>query len=185
MIKTLFIVFSAVLLIYLLLPAPTKVKEFNALPDALKSDEPGDTYQVSGSIAYFTNFRRLDLIPFYFNIFNNKSSFFEIPLPVIRLNYPPEHAREVIRPYIQSWYIEEFIHPFRESLYVSGWEPFDEQGVRRNNQSYGIEVNGKAFSTKINLKYITSPLWTRLVTWFMITISFYLLFRLSKKVFNG
>ena len=181
MLRIIYIAFSILLLIYLLLPAPTKVDEFSALPDSLKSDEPGDTIQQPNIAAYFSNFYREDVIPIYIADFKDKFKFFGIRVPFVRLNHPPEYASVVVRPVVQSYYLEEFVHPLRESLFVSGWEPYDGFGKPRFKYSHPINVEGRHLETKVTLRYYPSSVWVRLITWVGIVLSIPALFYLYRK----
>lgn len=181
MIKYIFGTFSLLFLIYLLLPGPVYVEEFPALPSSLKSKEPGDTYQNPNTVAYFSDYFRADVIPFYLEEFRKKFRYLGLSLPFIRLNHPPQYAQGVIRPHIQSYYLEEFVLPLRESLFVSGWEPFDELGRKRFGYSHGIIVEGRPFKTKVTLKYYTSPLWVRILVWSGMMIFTVCLYRLYQE----
>lgn len=135
-------------LVYLLLPPP---QELPPLPGSLKSIEPGDTTQILGISAYYTNLSRAEVLAFYQESFS-KSSFLQIPLVTYRLNHPPEYARKTIRGTLQSSYYEEVVHPFRESLYVNGYEwandPFTPPEHREKNKPV---INGKEFSSKVTI----------------------------------
>jgi hypothetical protein len=140
--KLLLLAFSAVFLIYLGLPSP----EFPAPPEgSLQSNEPGDIKDQNVK-AYFTDLSREEIITSYqekFRLIN----FQNLPSFTIRLaNHPPEDARTVIREQIQSSYLEELVHPFRESIYINGFEPREEKDK--------IVVNGKNFKNKIVIKYV-------------------------------
>ena len=60
-----------VFFIYLVLP----VDRVPDLPDSLKSDEPGDTVEMVGVSAFYTDKKREEVIGFYKDYFS-KSSFF-------------------------------------------------------------------------------------------------------------
>jgi hypothetical protein len=181
MLKLLFSIFSLIFLAYLLLPAPSKIEDFSSLPDSVKSEEPGDTIQNPNISAYFSDLYRSEVIPFYKNDFNQKFSYFGINLPFTRLNHPPEKAVEVIRPYQQSYYLEELVHPMRESLYINGWEPYDEKGNKRYKYSHGLVVNGREFISKTTLRYYPSPLWIRLVGWAGVMLAILFLYQLARR----
>ena len=85
--KILFILFSTLFVIYLLLPSPT----FPEPPsDALQSNEPADT-ETSLRRAYFTNYTREEVMIHYKNQFE-KPVIFGMSLFSYTLNYPPEEA---------------------------------------------------------------------------------------------
>lgn len=136
-------------IIYLILPPPA---ELLPLPNSLKSDEPGDTVQIPGISAYYTDLSRQEVISFYQKYFS-RSSFLGIPLITYRLNYPPEYSKELIRRTTQQTsYLEEIVHPMRESLFVSGFEwendPFTKPEKRVKNK---MIINGKEYKSKITL----------------------------------
>lgn len=168
----------------MMLSGPTRVEQFSPPVDSLKSTEPGDTVQIPNTEAFFTYFYRKDIIPFYKKDFGSKFNYFGVNLPFLTLNYPPQYANEAIRPYILSWYLEEFVHPLRESLYVNGWEPYDEQGNPRLKNVHGIVIEDRSFDTKITLRYFYSPLWVRIIVWLGIVLSIALLFKLYKRIWQ-
>ncbi len=132
--------------IYLLLPAPL---EPPLLPDSRRSTEPGDTTEIPGLFAYYTNLSRPEIIAFYQESFS-RSSFWGIPLLTYRLNHPPEYTWVVIRDTIHSSYIEEVVHPFRESLYLSGYEPAKDP-FKKDGKLADFEFEGKSYTTKITV----------------------------------
>lgn len=182
MIKILFFIISFFLLIYLLLPGPNSVNQFPPLPNSVKSTEPGDSDQNPNTAAYFSDLYRQNVIPFYKEAFSKNFVYFNIKMPYLRLNHPPQYASEVIRPYQQSYYLEEFVHPLRESLYVNGWEPYDEAGKARFKYSHGIVIDQVAFKTKTTIKYYDSPIWVRVLVWMGITVFIFLLFQMFIKI---
>lgn len=158
--------------IYLSLPAP---KNFPDLPNSIKSTEPGDTVQIPGVSAYYTDTPRKDVINFYFKYFS-RSPFLGIPLITYKVNHPPERIREVLRETQQSTYVEEIIHPFRESVFVSGFEwendPFTPPKSRKKNI---LLVDGKIYKFKVTLFYQESKLWQRLIIFYLSLFLFYLI----------
>jgi len=139
--KILYILFSIIFLAYLSLPN----SEFPAPPsDALQSDEPADT-ETPLRRAYFTNYTREEVMEHYKNEFQGG----------FRLNYPPEEARTIIRDQTRSTFLEEIVHPFRESVFINGFEP--------KEQKDAIEIAGRSWRQKIIVRYIPSSIWVRLV----------------------
>ena len=105
-----FCLFNILAIVYLIGPTPT-------LPDlvnSVKSDEPGDTTQLKNVSAYYTNMSRTEVMNFY-------KAYYSGPFRII-LNYPPETAKTIIKDTIQSYYLQEFVLPFKESLYINGFE---------------------------------------------------------------
>lgn len=134
--KIIIVLFFSILFIYTLLPNP---KFPNPPPDALQSKEPGDSEDLSVRRAYFTNFTREEVMKHYQNMFKG-----------FRLNYPPEEAATIIRDQTRSTFLEEIVHPFRESFYVNGFEPKEAKDA--------IEIAGLPWRQKITVKYVPSNL---------------------------
>ncbi len=122
------------LFVYVLFPNP---KFPDPPPGALQSKEPGDSENLSVRRAYFTNLTREEVMKYYQNEFKG-----------YRLNYPPEEAATIIRDQTRSTFLEEIVHPFRESFYINGFEP--------KNAKDAIEIEGLPWRQKITVKYIQS-----------------------------
>jgi hypothetical protein len=177
--RLLFISFSIILLIYLIIPGPGSVFDFPALPESTKSDEPGDTYQVPNIVAYFSaNFRDF-VILFYSSNYQSRST---ILIPPLRLNHPPEYGWETVRDRVTSTYLEELVYPLRDSLFINGYEPFLENGEPRFAGAVPIEINGMNYDTKTTLRYYPSPVWARMLVWVGIVTSILLIWKVGKKV---
>jgi len=165
--------------VYLCLPAP---KNFPDLPNSLRSTEPGDTIQIPGVSAYYTDTSRKEVVDFYFKYFS-RSPFWGIPLITYKVNHPPERIREVLRETQQSTYVEEIIHPFRESVFVSGFEwendPFTPPKSRIKNI---LLVDGKVYKFKVTLFYQESKLWPRLLIFYLSLFLFYLILEEYSKI---
>ncbi|MDZ4228540.1 MAG: hypothetical protein U1E54_04820, partial [Candidatus Levybacteria bacterium] len=139
--------------IYLLMPSPN---EPPPLPNSIKSTEPGDTVEIPGLFAYYTNMSRSDVLSFYQNNFTH-SRLFNFPLITYRLNHPPEDTWTVIRDTVHSSYLEELVHPLRESWYINGYEPVNDpftKGTKFGNFNF----NGQEYTAKITvLKKESNP----------------------------
>ena len=131
------------LLVYVSLPSP----EFPAAPlAATQSHEPADSETPLGR-AYFTDLNRDQIMAHY------KSQF--VGYPTLRLNYPPEEAQTLIRDQTRSSYLEELVHPLRESLYVTGFIP----KVRKD----AVVIEGREYYQKITVRYVPSKVFVRLI----------------------
>jgi len=148
--------------IYLVLPEPV----IPNLEPALKSNEPGDTVQMPGVWAYYTDLSRQEVVDFYYQAFA-KSPFLNIPLINYRLNHPPEYAQETIIDTHKNNFYEELVHPLRESLFISGWIPKEDQVYLAKNKKpiTEFEVDGQIFQGKMTLYHVSSPLWARIFIW--------------------
>jgi hypothetical protein len=172
--KILFIILFIAGTFYLSLPSP---KSFPALPNSVKSTEPGDTIQIKNVSAYYTDMTREEVVRFYFDYFS-KSPFLNIPLPTYKLNHPPERIREVLRETQQSTFVEEIVHPLKESVFVNGFEwnndPFTAPEDREQNV---LIANGRTYQFKITLYYQESQIWQRLLVFYLILALTYFIFR--------
>lgn len=129
-------------------------------PDAVQSMEPADS-ETSLRRAYFTNYTREQVIEHYKAHFDRKVMF--------NLNYPPEDAQTLIRDQTRSWYLEELVHPMRESLFINGFIPQQEKD--------DIWYKGKHFEEKVTIRYVPSGWWARMVVLTATTLLGYLLMR--------
>lgn len=174
-----FLFFVLPVSVYLLLPPPPALP---SLPDSIQSIEPGDTIQLKGATALYTdNTNRQEILNFYQDAYSY-SSLKNLPLFSYRLNHPPEKAREVFVETKQSYYLEEVIHPFRESLFINGFEwdqdPFTPPEKRIKNRP---EVEGKPWANKISLMRLDNPALVRLTLFWA---AFYLLLLTLKAYFE-
>lgn len=177
--KKIYLIFSLFLLAYMLWPGLGKISDFKALPNSTKSKLEGDTIQIPNVAAYFSNnFRRL-VVPFYSDNYQNLT---KLPLPPLRLNYPPEFSWTAIKKHTDSTYLEELVYPLRDSIYINGFEPFYENGEPKYWGAVKFEVGGDVWFTKTTLRFYPSTIAARIATWFGIVLSTYFLFRLGKVI---
>jgi hypothetical protein len=147
-----YILFSVTLLFYVALP------NFNfpiPPPDSIQSNEPADM-ETPLRRAYFTNFNRADVLMWYENQFKN-SSFLNIPLPTYLLNYPPENSAGIIRDQTRSTFLQEIVHPFRETVFINGYEPAPTDNKNK------IVIDGVHWKQKIIIKYVPSNIFLRII----------------------
>lgn len=175
-----FVVFQILLLIYLILPGPSRIDDFDPLPNSYKSWLDGDTVQVPNVAAYFSDNFRADAINFYKNIYQSKLL---LPIPPIRLNYPPEYSFYTVKQHTDSTYLEEFIYPLRDSFFVNGFEPFLEDLSPRWWGALEFKTpDGAYYHTKVTLRYYPSNIFLRLILWALIGVAIIYLYRLGKEV---
>lgn len=176
MIKKIFIslvlVFNIFFVIYLSLPTPP----LKPLPNSVLSTLPGDTTQLKNVTGYFTFLSRTEVMKFY-------QSFYTSPF-LIRLNHPPEKSKEIFRDTMQSYYLEEFIIPFKESLFINGYEwekdVFTKPDKRIQNK---LIYNNITYPSKINTKIFITPIYVRLLTFIATEIGVYLIFLCYRRFF--
>ncbi len=140
---------------YLVLPSPAFPPP---PPGSFQSDEPADT-ESPYRRAYYTNLTRPEIMAYYDRSFRSI-----IPIQY-RLNLPPEDAYSVIRDQTRSSFLEEIIHPWRESLYVNAFVP-----VKPTEQ---ININKVHYLNKVTVHYIPSHPATRLTVLLLAGISLY------------
>lgn len=179
MIKKLFVASSIVLLIYMVWPGPSGISQFNALPHSAKSTLEGDTIQIPNVAGYFSNNFRDFVTDFYRKNFQRLSEF---PFPPLRLNHPPEYSWIAIKKHTDSTYLEEFIYPLRDSIYVNGYEPFYSDGKPKFWGSIKFDNEGGDWYTKTTLRFYPSNLTIRVLVWAGITASSWLLLKLGRKI---
>ena len=127
-------------------------------PGALQSKEPADSESILRR-AYFTNLTREEVMSWYNSQF--KWGY--------RLNYPPENAGTIIRDQTRSTFLEEIVHPFRESIFINGFEPKDPKDA--------INIEGHAFRQKIIVRYVPSNSVVRVFISLMSLVSMAILVR--------
>ncbi len=153
--KASFLILTLSAVYYLLLPAP----KYPLPPvNSLRSAEPGDLETVYRR-AYYTNYSRSEILKYY-------SGQFSFPGQIL-LNYPPEDAFTVIRDQTKSSWLQELVHPFRESLYINGFYP-----TKPTEQIY---IDNVHYQNKIILHYFPSSAATRLTVLLLVLISLYFL----------
>src|SRR3989344_1976234 len=148
--KIFYFIFSAIFIAYLILPG----YEFPIPPqDSLQSQEPADI-ETPLRKAYFTNYTRNGTLNHYF-LQLARSPVLGILMPTYRLNYPPEEAQAIIRDQTRSTFLEEIVHPLRESLFVNGFQAKDEKDT--------ILIADKVWLHKITVRYVPSSGYFRLI----------------------
>ncbi len=172
-------------LIYMLAPGPNRIDDFSAIPDSLKSNEPGDTYQVPHIAAYFSNLARAEITMFYREDFR-KQFIFGWLFPPVSLNYPPIAAYQYVRDMLQnSTFLEEYVYPFRGSIFVAGYDPYVEaeiRGVAPDKFGEFIYINGEYFKSKTTIRYYPAPWYINLLIYLAVCLCTVATFKLIKKV---
>lgn len=161
-----YFLFGLASLLYLALPSPS----FPLPPaDSVQSFEPGDSEATDERRAYFTNYTRQEVLEHY----QKQLSF----LPTYRLNYPPEESQILIRDQTRSTFLEEIVHPLRESVYVNGFEPKDPKD--------DVWYKGIDYRQKITIRYVTSSSIVRFGVWTLIMTSIWLAAKFWGRLLHG
>ena len=172
------IIFSLIILnfiaaVYLISPTPT----LPDLPNSIKSDLPGDTTQISHVSAYYTNMTRTEVMLFY-------KAYYSSPFRII-LNHPPEKAQEIIVNTIQSYYLEEFVLPFKESLYINGFEWENDVFTKPENRSKNkLIYQDKEYKAKITIRRFPTTVTNRFMAFFTTEIGIIITLLIFKSFFK-
>lgn len=169
---------------YVATPEAPSIQSFAGLPNSVKSDLPGDTWQNPNIAAYFSDYERPFVTRFYFQEFRDKFWLGKL-IPPVLINHPPEDAYTYIRDQQESSFLEEYLYPLRGSLFVNGFEPV----VNKNGQTSRITdyfaVGGGVYASKTTIRYYPSPLWAKVGTYLGIWAASYLLIVVGKKALGG
>jgi hypothetical protein len=159
---------EAVFLIYLLIPSP----DFpDPLPNSRVSKEPADQ-ETPLRRGFYVDQNREEVMNYY-TIQLEKLHLFGLSIPAFRLNYPPEESQTIIRDQTRSTFLEEVVHPFRESYFISGFEPREDKDV--------IVVEGKKWRQKIIVRYVAGNRFARVLSGILaILILDLIIFELTK-----
>lgn len=171
------ILLNILALAYLAYPLP----QIPNLVASLKSTEPGDTTQLQNVSAFYNNLERQAVINFYVDNYQKKH-----PL-ALKINHPPEKAKVIIKDTIQTYYLEEIIIPFKQSLFINGYnwqkDVFTAPETRIKNK---MLVDGQEFTTKVTLKtYTTSSMILSYFVLFLIQATVIYALHTYKQVFSS
>lgn len=172
-------------LVYILIPGPSSVEDFAPLPNSTRSDLDGDTWQNVNIAAYFSDFRRDYITKFYRNNLLSKHIFGGI-IPPVSLNHPPEAAYQYIRDQQESYFLEEYLYPLRESLFVNGYDPLGVNTMYNRAEQVGDVGNRywfkeKPYNTKTTLRYYPSSPFARGLVYLGIWASMLALYKIFIK----
>ena len=171
-IKLLYLLFAVFFLVYLAIPNQLFPQESQY---SKRSTEPSDVEDKNRRGFYNTEDRET-VVNYYRDNFGKVNIFgYEINLPSLRLNYPPEESQTIIRDQTRSTYLEEIVHPLRQSIYISGFEPRYDKDK--------IVVDGTEYKQKLIIKMINSNILIRLFVGCLILLSIYVNLRMWREVF--
>lgn len=136
--KYLFIGLLVFIGIYLVLPSPSFPPP---PPGSLQSTDPADTESIYRR-AYYTNLSRLEIMDYYDSQFHGL-----IPIQY-RLDLPPEDAYPIIRDQTRSSFLEQIVHPGRESLYINAFVP--------TKPTEQINIKNVHYLNKVTVRYLPS-----------------------------
>lgn len=174
-------------LIYLILPGPHSVADFPPLPRSARSSLDGDTWQNPNIVAYYADFRRYFITWFYEKNFT-KMYLFGFIIPPVRINHPPEYAYQYIRDQQESTFLEEYVYPLRESIFVNGYEPMIEDEMNKKVHSFvgdHIYFQEVPYDSKTTLRFYTSNVVIRLLIYFGCWLSAFAMYKILIQELKG
>lgn len=115
------------------------------IESAYISSEPSDV-ELDERRGYYLDETREEVIQHYKGVFSLNA--FGVVIKPIRLNYPPEEAQIVIRDQTRSTFLEELVFPFRESIFINGFEPTDDKDA--------IVINSIRYRQKVIVRHVQS-----------------------------
>ncbi|HLD11375.1 MAG TPA: hypothetical protein VJB91_00505 [Patescibacteria group bacterium] len=178
--RILFGLFFVLASLYILLPQPN----IEPIPFGVRSNLEGDTWQIKGISAFFTNASRDEVISYY-KTQMGRTAFLNLQMPLVRLNHPPEYAKTAISDQTKSNYFEEFVQPFRGSLYVNGWEPLqDPFKYRLKSPPVNHLYKGQEYTAKVTVLYVGPGAFGRYVFFLLTLLGTYLVLSQIKLVFT-
>ena len=150
-------------MIYLLFPTAS----FPENPEwVVGSDLERDQQEMESFRAYFTDERREKIMNHYYAEFR--------PPILGKLNpwrthdYAPEDARwHVVNMHFSANWLEEVHYPFRESIFVAGYEPPEDEPRVLNS--------GQEYNTKYMVKHYRTSIFTRLFVGGLSVIAIYVI----------
>lgn len=175
-----YIIFSFLLLIYLLWPYEVNnIEDFTTLPNSCRSTLDGDTVQVPNLKAYFSDIYRSEAINKYKKEMQGGHKLF---FPPLKFNLPPEDAFTFIKVQTQSTYLEQYTYPLRGTIYINGLEPFDEESKKpRYSAATPFVCNDTEYETKVTIRYYQTSLVSRIFSYLMINLAIFLAYKIVQK----
>lgn len=171
-------------LVYVILPGAKDVEYFSPIPNSKRSELDGDTWQNPNLKAYFADVDRAYITNFYREQFE-KSLIPGIRIPSIRINRPPEEAYRYVRDQQESTFLEEYVFPFRESIFVNGYEPVIENMMFNKQRSYDgdhIIYQGVHYDAKATLRYYPSDWVVRVGVYLLLGMSLIATYKITIRV---
>lgn len=147
-------------------------------PDAIISQEPADL-ETPLRRGYFTDFSRAEVLSWYGKQFDHTHIFgIELKLPTLLFNYPPENAQTLIRDQTASTFLQEYVHPFRESVYING----DKPAIYADKPAF--IVNGETRQRKIIIRSVGSNFLVREALFVASMLALIVLYNGYRKLFR-
>lgn len=178
--------------IYLIAPGPASIDNFPPIPDSLKSQLEGDTIQNPNIAAYYSDYRRDFITKYYYDRYRSMFLFGKI-IPPIVLNHRPESAYQYVRDQQESTFLEEYTYPFRETIFVNGYEPLVQNQMNKHITSEAgnhiivrDKINGteRLYDSKATLRYYPNNTFLRVLIYMGIWLFSIYLYKFFLKAFQ-
>ncbi len=128
---------------------------------------------------YYTNNRRNFVTDFYKNELERLNcQLFKYVNPFclikpLSINHSPNLASTYLDPKQKSTYLEEYFYILRDSLIISGYEPFNENGKAFDKNSEPLVFDGKQYNSEVTIRYYPSSTFGRVVIYLLILTCIY------------
>ncbi|MEI8067864.1 MAG: hypothetical protein WCG91_02880 [Candidatus Shapirobacteria bacterium] len=149
----LLVIFNILAVLYLISPTP-KIPD---LINSVKSDKSEDTTEIPNVSGYFTNMSRAQVMDFYKKNYNGLFKTIS--------NYPPEKAKTLFRVNMETYYLEEISFPFKESLYINGFE-WENDVFTKPEKRAAINYKGTDYKSRITIRTFPTSIPNRLISFF-------------------
>ncbi len=146
--------------------------------------------QTMSTDSYYTNNRRGLVTGFYSNELQKLNCVsFKLINPFcyikpLKINHSTNLASTYFAPKQKSTYLEEYFYPFKNSIIVNGYEPYDENGKAFNKFSEPLMSNGKQYNSKVDIRYYSSSITKQVLIYLLILIIIYWEIKLFNKIRN-
>ncbi|HEY5601306.1 MAG TPA: hypothetical protein VIK81_04455 [Patescibacteria group bacterium] len=169
---------------YLLLPTP----KISGLPNSFQSIEPGDTVEIPGVSAYYTDILRDDVLNYYKKQIKT-TPFLNLPLPFVLLNHPIQYGRlgGYFSDQLKTTYIQEYVHPLRGQLLINGFGAKDSFALKAIQTPATFDyffINNQKWESKVTIKYVDSNPIVRVVIFSLTFAGFIFVYKLFKRIKN-
>lgn len=146
--------------LYLLWPGVTSVNNLPVLPNSLKSNELEDTFLIPNTVAYFSYSRRNEITDLYKKSYQQSfchDNFTKVVNPFcyfapVKVNRDVKESFTFIRDQVLSTYLEEYSYPFKNILYINGYEPYDIHGNKFPGRASPILIEDVLYDSKTTLR---------------------------------
>lgn len=187
-IRTFLFTLFALGLLYILWPGVTSVNSLPSLPNSLKSNELYDTFLIPNTVAYFSYSRRQEVTDLYKKAYQKSfchENFTKVINPFcffepVRVNRDVRESFIFIRDQVLSTYLEEYSYPFKNILYINGYEPYDIYGNKFPGRASPILIDNVLYDSKTTLRLYQPSVIAQIIVYIGVWISIIFLYKIIK-----